>query len=335
MRTPHRSLVGVAILLASAALTACGADTGPDASSSNDAGATVDTAFGEITVPEGPVRIVADGMDFVELLGYLDVEPIAFSYGLSDEEEMLAEAPWLEGTYTGQPDPDLLTGDFQLSPEAVAALDPDLILTHSWAVDQPLYDKLSQIAPTYTGFDDHLWSDYLADLAVLTGHDTSVVDQAQADLDAEYAAAAQDLPGLQGATFQVAVGDDDQLFGLYEYANASMQGLGLELGEGQPTEGSVSGDVQRFSLETIGTLDADVVLVAIPGFYDANGELRSALQDDPRVARLPAAQNGTLVYLSEQEWGAVNGGTPQSVRWWLDEIEPVLAASALNRSADR
>jgi hypothetical protein len=49
------------------------------------------------------------------------------------------------------------------------------------------------------------------------------------------------------------------------------------------------------------------------------------------VAELPSSENGTLVYLTGPQWSAVNGGTPVSVLWWLDQILPVLEDSALNQ----
>ncbi len=296
--------------------------------------ATIDTAYGEITVDKKPERIVALDSGYVELLAFLDEKPVVFASYLSDNEELLTYSPWLAGTYQGEPDPSLFTADYQPSAEAVAAWKPDLILTTIWQTDEQLYKQLSQIAPTYVGIEPDTntdWQANLAALATLTGHDAAVVDQVQADLDAALAAAAGRLQGLQGKTFHVAaLGPDEQLW-LTEYANAPLVGLGLKPGEGQPVSGEQAASAPKFSKENVDQLTADVVFVATE-HRDPSGEWQAALDADPRVAALPASQNGTLIYLTAPQWNAVNGGSPASVQWWLDEVVPLLEKSSLNQS---
>lgn len=295
---------------------------------------TIDTAYGEITVDGKPERIVALSGRHLELLTLLDEEPVAFTDYGADNDQLLASYPWMEGTYQGEPDPSLFTADYQPSAEAIAAWEPDLILTTIWQTDEELYEQLSQIAPTYVGIETDTntdWQDDLAALATLTGHDTAVVEEAEAELAAGLAAAAERLPGLQGKSFYIAaLGDGEQLW-LTEYAAAPVAALGLKPGDGQPMEGEDAADAPRFSQENIDQLTADVVLIAAEN-RDPSGQFRAALEADPRLAALPASDNGTLIFLSPPQWNAVNGGTAASVLWWLDEIVPVLEGSALNQS---
>lgn len=344
MKTPTARKRTTALLvgLVSAALTLAGCSaetTAPNdtAAPSTDAAGfpvTIETAYGEITVNEKPERIVALSGRHLELLTVLDEQPIAFADYTSDNDQLLASYPWLDDTYEGEPDPKLFTADYQPSPEAIAALEPDLILTNIWQTDEQLYDQLSQIAPTYAGIESETntsWQDDLTALAALNGHDDQVVDDAESELDAALVAAAEKLPGLQGKSFYVAaLGDGEQLW-LTEYAVAPLLALGLVPGEGQPVEGSQAADAPTFSQENIDQLTTDVVLIAAEN-RDPSGEFRAALEADPRLAELSASTNGTLIFLQPGQWNALNGGTAASLLWWLDQIEPVLEESALNQS---
>ncbi|MEE2059070.1 ABC transporter substrate-binding protein [Rhodococcus artemisiae] len=300
--------------------------------------ATIDTARGEITVEEKPERIIALKPRHIELLHLLGEESFEYSAApFEDSESLLEFYPWLEGSFEGEPATNLITADNTPSPEAIAALDPDLILTNIWGADDQLYSQLSQIAPTYVGIDPDTqtsWQDELAALATLTGHDSASVEEIKADYASELAAAAERLPGLQGKTFQVAVLAGDNILQLSDYANEPLLGLGLEPGEGQPTTGVEGLTAPKFSLENVDQLTADVLFIIPEKGTTPNTEFKEALRSDPRVAELPSAQNGTLIYLTPQEWTALNGGVSTSYLWWLDNAVPQLEESALNQSSE-
>jgi iron complex transport system substrate-binding protein len=335
-------LVSVGLVLAGCSSDSSdGASSDAPASEASSTGAfpvTIDAAYGDVTVEEKPERIVAVGTDWIGLLDILGEKPIAVSGEASD----LDDYPWLQGLYDGDFNADLFTAEGTDSPEAIAALEPDLILTSVWGVDEQLYERLSSIAPTYVGLEtqdeggDTSWQDNLTSLAALTGHDEKIVEETEAKYDAALSDAAATLPGLQGKTFQLGVldGDDQQLW-LTEYANEPIEALGLTPGDGQPTgEGdSVAANAPKYSLENIDQLSADVVFVVTHEYADPENAFRTAFEADPRVPELAAAKNGTLVYLYGPQWLAVNPPTPSSVQWWLDEVVPQLQASTLNAGA--
>lgn len=296
--------------------------------------ASVDSAYGKIPVDKKPERILVIDTALTETLDILGEEPIV----VAGEEAELEDYPWL--AYDGEFDPKLWTADWNVSPEAVASWKPDLILGNVWGIDEKLYTQLSQIAPTYAGRytqadgGDTSWQENLADISTLTGHDEQAATEAEAAYDDMLQAAADKLPGLQGKTFQLAVlSAEDQQLWLTEYANGPITGLGLELGEGQPTgkKGSIAANAPKYSLENIDKLTADVVFVVTHEYADPDGEFMAAFEKDPRVPELPASKNGTLVHLYGPQWGAVNPPTPASVAWWLDEVMPQLEQSALNK----
>ena len=78
--------------------------------------ATIDTAYGEITMEAEPARIVVlDGRQ-PELLQLLGETPAAFaSYGATPEE-FAESSPWLDPADLAEPSPALFTGD--LAPSA-------------------------------------------------------------------------------------------------------------------------------------------------------------------------------------------------------------------------
>jgi iron complex transport system substrate-binding protein len=315
-------------------LSACGSGDSESADGSGTgSGATIDTAYGKITVPDEPKRIVALSGRHIELLTLLDEKPVAFTDYGADDKGIVSSYPWLKGTYEGTATPELFTADYLPSPEEIAELDPDLILTTIWQTDKQLYKQLSKVAPTYVGIETKTntsWQDDLAALATLTGHDPAIVDEVESDYATDLAEVAAKIPALKGATFQVAaLGDGNQFF-LTEYAADPLLGLGLEPGKDQPIDGEGGKAAIGFSQENIDKLTADVVLIAAEN-RDPSGKIRAALEADPRLADLPASKNGTLIFLDPGQWNAVNGGTATSVLWALEQIVPTLAASPLNQ----
>lgn len=336
-----RSLVALLLALA-LALAGCSnsTDTAADDPGTENAEAadgpfpvTIDTAYGEVTVEEKPERIVVLTTAYLELLPYLDEKPLASL----ENDDSLTWAPWLEGIEMGETDTDLVDGDWAPSPEAIAKWDPDLILTDIWNVDEKLYEQLSDVAPTYVGIETDTqtsWQKQLASLASLTGHDPAIVDEVEADLAADFDAAAEKLPGLQGKSFVIPVYFTDNQFWPTEYGNDPLIALGLEPSDQQPHDGETVTEADTISRENVDQLTEDVVVIAASGAVDQEqiDKTFASLRKDPRVADLPASKNGTWLYLTGPEWTAINGGTPVSYRWWLDQVLPELEKSALNQS---
>ncbi|SHL48770.1 iron complex transport system substrate-binding protein [Pseudonocardia thermophila] len=327
-RTSRRLAALVAGLLGVAlALAGCGGGSqAVDAAPAADAPVTITTAYGDTTVNAKPQRIVALAARHVELLNLLGEKPVAWADYTTTAEEVPQYYPWMVGTYSTDPDPNLFTADYVPAPEAIAALQPDLILTTIWQTDEQMYQQLSQIAPTYVGIEKDTntsWQDDLAALAKLTRNDPSIVQKTQAEYDAAFKAAAEKLTQLKDKTFYIAaLGEGEQLW-LTEYAAAPLMALGLKPGPGQPMSGAEAADAPKYSLENVDKLTADVVLVATE-HRDPNGSFKAAMQADPRVAALPAAQHNALIYLDSTQWGAVNGGSAASEIWWLNQIMPTL-----------
>src|SRR3954471_13311430 len=142
MSSRRASLLAVAALLTAG----CGAGTDEDAGPATSSGAfpvTVGTAFGDVTIEEQPVRVVALGWSDAETALAMGVQPVGASDWLGFGGEGVG--PWADGRYDEAPE---IIETLEPSYEAIAALDPDLILDTRSDATQERYDLLSAIAPT-------------------------------------------------------------------------------------------------------------------------------------------------------------------------------------------
>ncbi|MFC6088187.1 iron-siderophore ABC transporter substrate-binding protein [Saccharothrix lopnurensis] len=139
---------GLVVVLSALLLAACGGggDDGENPESGQDAApgaVTVDTRFGPVTVEEPPTRVVALGWSDAETALALGVQPVGASDWLGFGGKGVG--PWAEGLYGQAPQ---LLGTTEIDYEAVAALQPDLILNTRSDNDQAKYETLAKIAPT-------------------------------------------------------------------------------------------------------------------------------------------------------------------------------------------
>lgn len=328
------------LLAGSLLLTACGGDTedsesnddaesGTESSAGNaeasesddDFPVTVDTVYGEITLEEKPERIVAVVGPYADMLVALDEQPVAFEGASRVGDDFFEGYPWIseDDLDPDAHDPGLLVEDsYTPALEAIAAYEPDLILGQGseWAIDEQMYEDISQIAPTYTNphsFGD--WDQTLYDLAALTGK-TELVPEIVDSVDVAFSEAQERLSGLQGATFitadlregEIGLGTDRFLY----------EELGLEPDAALAAEESIS-------LENLEELTSDVVEV----FAWRSPTVQEEFESDPRFEELPAVANETIIWADGRQVTAVEAG-PASIIWWLEQIVPQLEESAPN-----
>src|SRR5215203_2339368 len=147
------ALRAAALLAAALVVTSCGSgddsdsgsETGGAASGSSEAfPVTINTAFGDVTVEEEPARVVALGWSDAETALALGVEPVGASDWLAvGGDDGLGE--WVEDGYDEAPE---IIDTMEPSYEAIAALEPDLILDTRSDGTEERYELLSGIAPT-------------------------------------------------------------------------------------------------------------------------------------------------------------------------------------------
>lgn len=254
-------------LLAAGALTACGGRTGPAEPSSDSR--TVDSSHGQITIPANPRRVVAMhdqlvayavaslGFDRIVAIAVRDTSDPAVAVRQFGEVPKVFERLTDIGTYS---EPNL---------EAIAGVKPDLILGLPYEVD-PIYDQLSEIAPTVV--IDLMPGDRPAfqrqrDLAAVVGIEEEL-DERLADYRTRLAAVkARVGTGVDGAVFSYlesyGTGAEDNYAIKSPYAPGLIAATDLGMKVSASTQ-ALGEEYNAVSLERLADFDADVIFVGIP-----------------------------------------------------------------------
>lgn len=281
------------ILASLLVLAGCG---GGDSEWSDTSGPSVDTKFGSVDVPADPQRVVALGWGDAETALALGVQPV----GASDWVEFggTGVGPWAEDLYDEAPE---IIATMEPDYEAIAALEPDLILDTNSSGEQERYDRLSEIAPTVgvpEGGDNYLTTmdqqvDLVAEALGKEDEGKSLLD----DLDQTFEDAAKDHPEFDGKSVTVAAKTSEG-WGAYVEASSRVQVM-ERLGFTQSSkidESKAEGFSVPVSEENLETLDADVLLTFPIYIPDAD------VTDDEAYQRIPAVEDGrSLVFTDDMD----------------------------------
>lgn len=188
-------LLIVPLIAAMASITSASAQSFP---------VTIDHAFGETTIAAKPQRIVTWGwaaQDAAIALGEVPVGIPYFNYG-GDENGALA---WTKDAVAalGADFPAILPDGFDPPIEAIAALQPDLIIAVYSGISEEQYEVLSGIAPVLA-FPDAPWSTPWQQTITLTGRALGKAAEAEAlvaDLEQFITDETAKYPQVAGTTF--------------------------------------------------------------------------------------------------------------------------------------
>lgn len=326
---PARPLLRGAALLAAAALVvpSCGSDddaaeNSGDGSGGSSSGAfpvTVATAFGDVEIADEPTRVVALGWGDAETALALGVQPVGASDWLAFGGEGVG--PWSEG-YDDAPE---IIETQEPSLEAIAALEPDLILDTKSDGTQERYDLLSQIAPTVgmpEGAEAYqtAWDEQLELVGQALGR-TDEADELAAEVQQAYEDATAENPGFEGTEVAVAAFTSEG-FGAYVQGDARVD-LMEELGfvnapaiQEQATENFFV----PVSEEQVSLLDAELT-VAFPIYVEA-----TEFTSNPLWQALPSVQEGRAVVLEDDVLvSAFSIGTAPGILYALENTVPLFA----------
>lgn len=301
--------------------TAAGGDaTTTTAAPSAQSPVVIEHRFGSTTIDEPPTRIVSLDGQWTDVLGALEA-PVA---GALFNPFGPGRAPWQADIL---PDTELLTASQEagLPFEAIAALEPDLIVTSWEAQDQAAYDRLSSIAPTIPQLSEKgvdAWQDMAAVAGRFLGDEQAAADLVEAG-EQQVADLRAELPGLAGKTYALAnyvVGQGIWIVAEPgDGADVVFSQLGMEILPGVlALPGLEDGRVQ-VSVEEIQVIDADLLVLLTNGTDPAS---------IPGYAGLSAVQRGAVALLDTVDVSALNTPSPLSVPYALDLIRPALEAAA-------
>lgn len=271
-------------------------------------------AFGEVEIPADPQRIFSDASmlpTVIELdLNWIGAEYYNDSVRLPDWEEDTASAEFLnEATY-------------QTNFEAVAALEPDLIMAYGdvfWGSDDPEghYELMSQVAPTLVPMGDPVayFQTLALELGVALGFDADEITDRIATKTREIVDAC--------APMREAIGDETVAYLLAQGGELFLNGIGYEAEDGslapvadsrwlyefcgfQPPDSliDVVGTEHGASIseELLPSIDADHLFVISSGYSpdqrESAAQFLSDLVDSPIWEAIPAVEAGN-VYIME------------------------------------
>jgi iron complex transport system substrate-binding protein len=316
-----------ATVLAVAALLTAGCGTGADedsvpVTSSGVFPVTVGTAFGDVTIEEEPVRVVALGWSDAETALALGVQPVGASDWLGFGGEGVG--PWAAGRYDEAPE---IIETLEPSYEAIAALEPDLILDTRSDGTQERYDLLSAIAPTVgqpegVGPYQTTWQQQLELVGAALGKDEEAA-ALQDEVDQAFADAAAANPGFEGT--EVAVGAyTSEGFGAYVRGDSRVDFL-EQLGfVNKPEVQDLAGEnfFVPVSDEQLSLLDAPLTVV-FPIFVEA-----SEIAAHPLWPTLGSVQQGHAVVLDDEALvSAFSSGSALGTLYALENTVPLFTAA--------
>lgn len=271
-------------------LAGCGGGTD---SADEASGPTVDTKFGAVEVPADPQKVVALGWGDAETALALGVQPV----GASDWVEFGGKGvgPWAEDLYDEAPE---IIATMEPDYEAIAALEPDLILDTKSSGEQERYDRLSEIAPTVgapEGGDNYLTTmDQQVGLVSQALGKDDEGEKLLKDLDEKFASVRKDHPEFDGKSVTVGSKTSE---GWGAYIDGServefMKNMGFK-----PSEKIAKLKPEGFSVsiseEKLDQLDADL-LVVFPIYIED-----SEVTDNAAYKRVPAVEDGHDLVLTE------------------------------------
>lgn len=291
----------VALAVAVLPLAACADDD--DAASSSASASTAESASpsataasgtrtvthdkGQTAVPVSPQRIVTLDSPILDAAIFLGVTPVGAVRTSVDSglPEYLADRTSGIEVVGEIASPNL---------EAIAALDPDLILS-STLRDDALYDKLSGIAPTvFASGPGTAWrEDFLLIGDALTRADEA--RDALADFDDRAAELGESLD-LEGSSAAIVrfLADETRAYGPDSFSGSVLRAVGLEAPDLDYDEYAIA----YLSAEEISRADADIIFATTFGNPDET--TRGTVT--PLWGGLEAVENGCQFDVSDDTW---------------------------------
>jgi iron complex transport system substrate-binding protein len=337
MRARAPLSVLAAVPLALAALAGCGAADGEtnDAVGGGDSGSaaedafpvTIEHTFGETTIEEQPDRVVVLGWSAQDTVYALGLEPVgmpSYPFGGGDDGVL----PWNDEYY----DPEVTTLlDTADGPplEAIAALEPDVILAPYEGFDEGVYQSLTGIAPT-VAYPGEAWTTPWREQTRIIGEALGRSEEAEAlvaEADEQVAAIAAEHPEFEGLTFAYTSMGAEALY-LYLPSDPRVQlieDLGFTVA---PSVEELGADAEttfyvQLALESAPEIESDVLV----GFADGlSADEAAAL---PIYTQVPAIRDDAAVIIDDQSFAAaVSSVSVLATPFVLDQLVDQLAVAA-------
>jgi iron complex transport system substrate-binding protein len=289
---------------------------------------TIEHKYGTTTIPSQPQRVIALGYNDQDPILALGVQPVGVRYWFGEPENGVW--PWAQ-TALGAAVPEVLNMPFgELNLEAIAALQPDLIIAVSAGITAEEYQVLSQIAPTLAQSAAYVdfgvpWQEQTRVIGQALGA-TAQAEELVAATEARFAALKEQYPAFNGATAVIAApASDGQFFfsGLQHERQRVLTTLGFVLPEelatiaGEAFYGTISG-------ERLPLFDTDLLI------WTASTAERAQIEANPIYQQLNVVKEGRVIWLDTTGEGELVGpalvySSVLSLPIVFDELVPQLA----------
>lgn len=320
-----------------AALAACGSVEDDEPASSSSDGTSTSAAsdafpvtikhkFGSTEITKAPERVVVignGGTDDVDALYALGVTPVAISKDALSADGIY---PWLKDKIDTKKT-ELLDTLTAVDYEAVAALQPDLILaTSDFTLDKD-YKKLAAVAPTVgyeTAWGQQTWQEHVK----VVGQAVGKPDEAEKvikETEDSIAAVKAKHPALDGKTYSLSIGNTPaKIFTIAsedDFAAKLMSEVGMKLTPTVTNIKTVSGSpTGELSFEQLDKLDADLVIIAF-----TTPDLKKAFESSALVKNMDAVKKDNYVVTDVATISQLRSPSVLGIPWALDNLEPGFA----------
>lgn len=304
-------------------LTACGgggSDTSSDPSGETAEGfpTTVETLFGDVEIEDRPENVVALGWSDAETALALGVQPV----GVSDWQDYggAGVGPWATDLFDSEP---VEVGTMEPNIEAIASLEPDVILDTRSDNSQERRNTLTPIAPV-VGAPPEVevnygtsWQQQTRQVAQVLGKEERG-EELVTELEERFTQIREDNPEFADTTIAVGAYFDGQ-YGAYVPGDTRVDlltELGFEYKSALAER--VDGDFYTdLSAELVEELDADLTVV----FPIGGPETGEFLHEDPVLQSIPSAKDDRLIVVDDLDLAnAFSSGSTLGINHALDEI---------------
>jgi iron complex transport system substrate-binding protein len=322
-------VAGVATALALSACSTTGTEDDDAASAPASAAAgdqfpvTVTTAFGDITIPKQPTRVVTLGWSDAEVALALGVQPVGDANWMAFEGD--GQGVWNQGKYTTPPEK---VGTLELDMEKIAALKPDLILDTRSSGDKARYDQIKALGvpvvdiPAGGEAYKTTWEQQLDLVGKALGRSAEAA-KLKADLEAQFASVVAANPSFKDKTVSAGVKTSDG-WGAYVTGDGRvdfLQKLGFK--DAPAIEALKAGNFFiPLSQEKVGLLDADLTTIFMIGVPV------DQVKGDKLLQAVPSVKAGHVVYLDDKDISAAfSSNSVLGLKYALEKVPPLLAAA--------
>ncbi|EYT58001.1 ABC transporter substrate-binding protein [Dietzia sp. UCD-THP] len=297
---------------------------------------TITHAYGQTEITEPPQRVATISWVNADVSLALGVVPVGMprnSFG----GNAAGSTDWFDAELeaVGGQMPELYSETDGINTEAIAALQPDIILGVYSGMTAEEYETLSKIAPTIAMPEGDVafgtpWQESTRLIGEALGR-SERAEELIDEVEGQIARVADDHPGIRGTTFIYGTVDPGAAEKIYAFTDVDNRPRFLEqLGMVQaPVISEAStGAADQFAV-TWSPERADELVSDILVTYAASPDVRAAIEADPLLGRIPAIEAGRMVVQTdEQQVLSISAASPLSLPWALDNVVPDIISAA-------